>query len=227
MRRFVIPLLAAAAVFAEDPPEVRAVITRMEKAIAEAETTSLLAQGKAMEAAAKDLEKLLAREKKGSDLAVELKTRIDQLNAEAALLKDQPLYRAVQIEKALAAGTFTVKEWNAVVTDMQVTIDAKEEWTQTKFRMQEGEIWLIVPHPSDTWTGHVGNEMVNYLGHKGDVKGGMRLAIRIGDKDKGRVVSNRSFLLRSGAGALYLGCADSGDWGDNGGAIKVKLLKVR
>jgi len=219
-------LFATSLAHGVDVGDMQAAVAKGDKALAKAKTDWHLAQAKIKEGIAKDLEKLYSTEnkKKDSTLATELRRRIDLLNAEIVLLKDEPMMYASEINKVLIEGSFLASEWDNVATETMITVDGKEEWTDTKIKINAGEVWLVVPNPGDTWKGNAAMSAVGYLGFKGQpMPGAMRLTIKIGET----VQSSTSFILATDSGRLMLGNQDEKDWSDNSGTMRVKLLRIR
>ena len=151
-------LILTTGVFAvETPPEIRGVLQRREAARAEADKVLHEAQAKANDEAVKELEKLLKAEKKKKvqPLTTTLEQRIEALNKESALLRDERLLQATAINERLSRKEFTAEEWDAVQGQVLVTVAAKESRTGVKVTMGPGELHLLVPHPDDLWQNNV------------------------------------------------------------------------
>lgn len=218
MLRVLLPLFAASLLAAvETPPEVRPVLIKLDAGLAEAEKDWHMAQAKLKEEAAKELDKMLKveRKKKASALAIDLEARIQTLTREAALLRDEPLLQANKIEEKLRAKTFTVEDWDAIQVPV-LTLESKESRNPTKIKVATGDLYLIAPHPGDTWQANADWEKVDFRGNK---EGHMRLVVRCGEKEvDGFFVSE--------SGPLTIGPKDD-KCGDNVGAIRVKIIRVR
>ena len=211
-------LILTTGVFAvETPPEIRGVLQRREAARAEADKVLHEAQAKANDEAVKELEKLLKAEKKKKvqPLTTTLEQRIEALNKESALLRDERLLQATAINERLSRKEFTAEEWDAVQGQVLVTVAAKESRTGVKVTMGPGELHLLVPHPDDLWQN---NAQTPKAGWQGSVDGSMKLVVYLGEK-----VSDSLFV--SDTNALALGPKDTA-CSDNLGTIRVKLLRV-
>jgi len=209
-----------------DVGDMQAAVAKGDKALAKAKTDWHLAQAKIKEGVIKDLEKLYGTEnkRKNSMLAPELRRRIDLLNAEVVMLKDEPMMYAIEVNKMLVEGSFVASEWDNVATETIITVDGKTEWTDTKIKINAGNVWLLVPHPDDTWKGNTAMSSVGYLGFKGQpMLGAMRLTIKVGET----LQPSTSFILSTDNGRLMLGNQDEKDWSDNSGSMRVKLLRIR
>jgi hypothetical protein len=197
--------------------EVKQVIARHDAALALEERNYHVAQAKVKEAAVKELEKLLRseRRRKGSLLIPDLESRIAVFTREIALLKDEVLFQVTRRDELLRHNALTEEEWNAAPGTI-FTLDAKEPRNPTKIRVEQGALYHILPHPTDTWQAGPGKAKVTYLGDKA---GTMKLVIRCGEK------INADFFV-SEAGILTLGAEETA-FGDNVGSLRVKLVRLR
>ncbi len=210
-------ILSTGLLAVETPPEIKGVLLRRDAARAEADKALHEAQAKANDEAVKELEKLFKAEKKKKiqPLATELEQRIQALNKESALLRDERLLQATAINERLARKEFTAEEWDAVQAQVSVTVQAKELHTGVKATMGPGELYLLVPHPDDLWQNNAETPKIGWQGH---VDGSMKLIVYLGEK-----IGDSLFV--SDTNALSLGPKDSA-CGDNLGTIRVKLLRV-
>lgn len=217
MLRVLLPLFTVSLLTAvEVPAEVKPVLSKLDAGLAEAEKDWHVAQAKLKEETAKELDKMLKveRKKKTSALAIDLEARIQALTREAALLRDEPLLQANGIEEKLRAKTFTVEDWDALQVPV-LTLDSKEPRNPTKIKVAMGDLYLVVPHPTDTWQANADWEKVDFRGNK---EGHMRMIVRCGEKEvDGFFVSE--------TGPLTIGPKDE-KCGDNVGAIRVKIIRV-
>ena len=217
MLRVLLPLFAASLLAAvEAPPEVKPVLAKLDTGLADAEKDWHVAQAKLKEEAVKELDKMLKveRKKKASAIAIDLEARVQALTREAALLRDEPLLQANKIEEKLRAKTFSVEEWDAIQVPV-LTLDAKEPRTPAKIKVAAGDLYLVVPHPTDIWQASPDLPKVDF---RGGNEGLMRLLVRCGEKEvDGFFVSE--------TGPLTLGPKDD-RCGDNVGAIRAKILRV-
>ena len=200
----------------ETPPEVRPITTRLEAALNNAERDFHQAQAKAKEDALKDMEKMLRSEqkKKNSLISTDLEVRIAALTKDIALLKDEPLLKATGLDAKIKKMELTEEEWAAIPAQI-LKLDAKDQRSNTKIRIAAGELYFIVPHPTDTWKNQATGENLTW---RGNANGEMKLMIRCGEKE-----SNDLFVNE--VGSLTLGPNDKG-CGDNEGSLRVKILRV-
>lgn len=215
--RFLLPLLALLAVTAvEIPPEVRPITSRLDAALSEAERLCHVAQAKAKEDAVKEMEKLLKAEqkKKASLIKIDLEVRIAALTKDIALLKDEPLLQATALDTKISKKELTDDDW-ASIPGQTLNLDAKEPRSSSKIKVAAGELYFIVPHPSDTWKNQPSGESLTWRGKDG---GDMKLMIRCGEKEITGLFVNE-------IGLLTLGPNDKG-CGDNEGSIRVKIIRV-
>jgi len=219
-------LIATPLAYGADAGGMLAAMAKGDKALAKAKTDWHLAQAKIKEGVAKDLEKFYSAEskKKDSTLAIELRRRIDLINAEIALLKDASMMYATDLNKSLLDGSYLASDWDNLATENLVTLDAKTDWTETKVKINAGEVWLVVPNPGDSWRGNPSMGAVGYLGFIGQpISGAMRVTIKVGET----IQPPTSFLLTNDSGRLMLGSQDGQDWNDNSGSMRVKMLRIR
>lgn len=216
MRVLLTLMLSFIAFAVEAPPEVRPITARLDAALSEAERTWHLTQAKAKEDAVRDMEKLLKaeRKKKASLITTDLEVRIAALNKEIPLLKDEPLLQATKLETKITKKELTEDEWTEI-SAQTLKLDAQESRSSTKIKVAAGELYFIVPHPTDTWKSHPVNESLTW---QGNAKDEMKLMIRCGEKEI-------SGLFVSEAGLLTLGPNDKA-CGDNEGFIRVKIIRV-
>ena len=211
-------LLASTHLAAEDiPPEVRQILARHDTALAIEERNYHVAQAKAKEDAVKELEKLLKveRRRKGSTLVADLEARVAAFEKEIVLLKDEALFQVTKLDELLRKKALTDEAWNAAPGSV-FTLDAKEPRNPTKIRVEQGAVYYVLPHPTDTWQAGPGKPKVTYLGDKG---GAMKLVIRSGEK------VNTEFFV-SETGNLTLGAEETA-FGDNVGTLRVKIVRLR
>lgn len=215
--RFLLPLLASLAVMAvEIPPEVRPITSRLDAALSEAERLCHVAQAKAKEDAVKEMEKLLKAEskKKASLIRTDLEVRIAALTKDIALLKDEPLLQATELDTKISKSDLTEDDWTSI-PGQTLNLDAKESRSSSKIKVAAGELYFIVPHPSDTWKNQASGDSLTWRGKDG---GDMKLMIRCGEKEITGLFVNEM-------GLLTLGPNDKG-CGDNEGSIRVKIIRV-
>ena len=215
--RFFLPLLASLAVMAvEIPPEVRPIMSRLDAALSEAERLCHVAQAKAKEDAVKEMEKLLKAEqkKKASLIRTDLEVRIAALTKDIALLKDEPLLQATELDIKISKKEMTEDDW-ASIPGQTLNLDAKEPRSSSKIKVAASELYFIVPHPSDTWKNQASGESLTWRGKDG---ADMKLMIRCGEKEITGLFVNE-------IGLLTLGPNDKG-CGDNEGSIRVKIIRV-
>jgi hypothetical protein len=200
----------------ETPPELKPILARMDVQLAEAERALHQAQAKAREDTIKEFEKLLKveRKRKGSTLAIELESRILILTNEANHLRDEPLLKAEALDEKIRTKTLTEDDWEAIpVAPLEVS--AKEARTSTKVKLAQGDLYLIVPHPGDTWQASASYPKVTFLGGQDRF---MRLLVMVGEKEL-------ATWLVAEPGVLTLGPKDDRT-NDNVGAIRVKIIRV-
>lgn len=215
--RFLLPLVMMFTMCAvEIPPEVRPITVRLDAALTDAERAFHLAQAKAKEDALKDMEKLLKAEqkKKLSLISTDLEVRIATLNKDIALLKDEPLLKATELNAKISRKEFTDEEWAAVPAQI-LKLDAKDPRSSSKIKVAAGELYFVVPHPSDTWKNQTAGESLTW---RGNANGDMKLMIRCGEKELHDLFVNE-------VGLLTLGPNDK-ICGDNDGSLRVKILRV-
>lgn len=201
----------------EIPAEERPIFAMLDADLAEADRSYHISQAEAKETAIKGLEKLLKAEqqkKKISPLASDLEVRIEELRREAALLRDEPLLKANQIDEKIRKKEFTEDEWKAIPASI-FTVDAKEPRNPTKFTVTAGQLYYVVPNPVDLWWGGVGDKLT----WKGKADGWMKLVIMCGEKE----IVDKLFVAETGP--LNFGPHDN-TCGDNTGAIRVKILRI-
>jgi len=200
----------------EIPPEVRPITTKLDAAVSEAERLCHVTQAKAMEDAVKEMEKLLKAEskKKASLISTDLEVRIAALTKDIALLKDEPLWQATALDAKISKKELTEDEW-AAIPGQTLKVDAKEPRSTTKIKVAPGELYFIVPHPTDTWKNYAAGDILTWRGNE---KNEMKLMIRCGEKDI-------TGLFVSETGLLTMGPNDKG-CGDNEGFIRVKIIRV-
>lgn len=215
--RFIISLMMTLTLGAvEISPEVRPIATRLETALGDAERAFHQAQAKAKEDALRDLEKLLRAEqrKKNSLISADLEIRIAALIKDIALLKDEPLLKATDLNSKISKMELTEDEWSAVPAQI-IKLDAKDSRGNTKIKIGVGELYFIVPHPTDTWKSQPTSESLTWAGN-GHRE--MKLMIRCGEREI-------SGLFVSEVGPLTLGPNDK-VCSDNEGSLRVKILRV-
>jgi len=215
--RCILPLLASLALTAvEIPPEVRPITTKLDAALSEAERVCHVSQAKAKEDAVKEMEKLLKAEKKkkASLISTDLEVRIAALTKDIALLKDEPLLQATELDTKISKKEFTEEDW-AAIPAQSLKLDAKEPRSNTKIKVAAGELYFIVPHPTDAWKNQPTGESFTWRG-KDD--GDMKLMIRCGEKEI-------PGLFVSETGLMTMGPNDKG-CGDNEGSIRIKIIRV-
>ena len=215
--RFLIPLVMAVTMCAvEIPPEGRPITTRLEAALSNAERDFHQVQAKAKEDAVKDLEKLLKTElkKKASLISTDLEVRIAALTKDIALLKDEPLLKATELDAKISRKELTEEEW-ATLPAQILKLDAKDSRNNTKIKIAAGDLYFIVPHPTDTWKSQPTSESLTW---RGNINGEMKVIIRCGEKEVPGLFVNE-------VGPLTLGPNDKA-CGDNEGSIRVKILRV-
>jgi hypothetical protein len=211
-------LLVSVQLAAEEiPPEVKLILSRHDAALATEERNYHIAQAKVKEDTVKELEKLLKieRRRKGSTLVPDLEARVAAFEKEIALLKDETLFQVTKLDELLKKKALTEEAWNAAPGSV-FTLDAKEPRNPTKIRVEQGAVYYVLPHPTDTWQAGPGKPKVGYLGEK---NGTMKLVIRCGEK------INTDFFV-SETGMLTLG-AEETVFGDNIGTLRVKIVRLR
>lgn len=214
--RFGLLLVVALTLNAVDiSPEIQPVLTKLDLAMADAERACHKAQAQADEDAIKELEKLLRaeRRKKTSTLAPALVARIELLNRDIVRLKDEPLMRATKLETQIARQELNEETWDALAAQ-PFTVEAGERHNRTKITVAPGELYLVVPHPTDTW----GRKDSGKITWRGTADGSMKLVIRC---DTTRLDS----LFVSEPGLLTLSALSESPR-DNHGSIRVKIIRV-
>lgn len=215
--RLFLPLFATLAMTAvEIPQEVRPITTRLDAALSEAERLCHVTQAKAKEDAVKEMDKLLKAEqkKKVSLIRTDLEVRIAALTKDIALLKDEPLLRATELDTKIRMKELTEEDW-ASIPGQTLNLEAKDSRSSSKIKVAAGELYFIVPHPSDTWKNQASGDSLTWRGKDG---GDMKLVIRCGEKEITGLFVNE-------IGLLTLGPKDK-SCGDNEGSIRVKIIRV-
>jgi hypothetical protein len=210
--------LACSLAAVETPPELKPLLAKQDAAIASAEKAFHQAQAQAKEDTLKEFEKLLKAEqkkKKYSTLAADLELRIPVLTKEIALLRDEALLKATELNEKLIKNELTEEQWSAIPAAV-LEIDALEARNPVGIRINAGDLYFIAPHPNDTWKGGGGPEAYNW---KGKADGWMKLIIRCGEK-----VNEGLFVTETGS--LTIGPSDD-RCEDNVGQIRVKIMRLK
>jgi hypothetical protein len=198
------------------PAGAKVTMERYDKAAADAKKAFEAKCAEAAEVARKELMKIQEQETRAGRLetALAIKAEIERLpeKAEPAAALSYP-----DIAKRIKDGTYTAEEWNKLVAPKVVSVPANHEQTVTEYVLKRGDIYLVVPCPTDEWLGNTFiGKPTNYLGNSA---GFLRLRVMVGD------LFMKGFVAE-GEGKLILSPYDT-DYGDNGGGVRVKILKVR
>lgn len=197
------------------PAAARQTMEKYDRSVAEAKKACDAAVVRAADAARKELLRLQEQETKAGrlDAALAIKDQVDRLPEKAEPASTPPY---LEIAKRLKDGTYTAEEWNKLVAP-KVSVPAIHEQTLTDYVLRKGDIYLVVPCPTDEWSGNVSfGKTVGYQGNSG---GFLRLRVMVGDL----IVKG---FVAEGEGKLILSPFDQ-DYGDNSGAVRVKIIKIR
>ncbi len=110
------------------------------------------------------------------------------------------------------------KEWDAL-PGTEITVMAAREKTDTGITLAKNERYIVVPHPTDLWAMGPKDKYANV---KWD--GEIHMMIKVGAADSVDA-SLPGKLVAQGEGELMLSASD-GNFGDNWGSVRVKILKV-
>jgi len=228
--RAILMLLAALPLFAQSsdltpptkpdqlPSTAKQTVERYDKAAAEAKKTFDAAIVKAADAARKDLTKIQESETKAGRLetAMAVKNQIDRLpNAESTAFEIPKLY--LDLEERIETGTVTATEWRDL-PGTKFRVEASAILDLTKIVLKKGDLFIVVPCPTDKWAGSIDYPMVNYLGTNGS-NTGMRLQVKVGD------TAMKAFMAE-GEGVLSMRANDTQPAG-NPGSVTVKIIRIR
>jgi hypothetical protein len=196
------------------PAAARVAMERYDKQVAEAKKTFDVKATEAADVARKELARLQEQETRAGrlDAALAIKAEIERLPEKAEPVSIPPY---LEIAKRLKDGTYTAEEWNKLVAP-KVSVPATHEQTPTDYVLRKGDIYVVVPCPTDEWTGNVSfGKPTGYQGNGGY----LRLRVMVGD------LFMKGFVAE-GEGKLILSPFDQ-DYGDNSGAVRVKIIKIR
>ena len=215
--------------FAGDPPltpDASKALADYQKAEENAKVEFEKRVGVARDKAVTALQAAMTKATRAGDLtgALAIKAEVDKLAGPSAPTPPNKVEishaEAIALNKAIKAGQITDEQWNAIGSD-PLTVNASGLF-DTGIVAKKGEVYVVVPSPTDTWTGSANKlaeyPLVTYLGSK-TVAGQMAMQVKI----ESNIMDS---FMTVGEGRILVGPNDSKP-GDNGGQIRIKIIKVK
>jgi len=145
------------------PAAAKQAVEKYDRSVAEAKKVYDAAVARAADAARKELLRLQEQETKAGRLesAIAIKTQVDKLPEPSAPAESPRFY--LDIADKLTKGTLDEAAWAALRTPKEIKVMAENPRTETNITLRRGDLYLIVPNPSDKWS--AGPTPTNYIGN--------------------------------------------------------------